>query len=145
MGPKTRRIAALERDKAELQEQLGELTEQLALRETTLQARIADRDDALKKTVDRLAARNALIERLREALLEVAGCEQCDRAVLGVWEWGDEDGEERVCDEHKNSHFYTRGPFQNDKLRSASEALCRAALADAQPGTDLDAVPKESE
>ena len=119
MGPKTRRIAALERDKAELTEQLdvankalaaerllrqnaekshrwaindmtaaeakvAELTEQLAMRETTLQARIADRDDALKKAVDRLVARNALIERLRERYWRAdIACPACGRVVRG--------------------------------------------------------------
>ena len=56
MGPKTRRIAALERDKAELQEQLGELTEQLA------------RAEARASSREQLAARDALIARLRDAL-----------------------------------------------------------------------------
>ncbi len=36
---------------------------------------------------------------------EFDGCDQ-----VGVWEWGDPDGCEILCDNHKNDNFYSDGP-----------------------------------
>lgn len=134
--------------RAEMQERVYELEHRLAvltsdvLPEDKLAVMAAEYHDSLmgwmqkvaelQQAMDDAEARGrdaGLVRALREALLDVAGCKYCDPAVLGVWEWDDEDGIERVCDEHKDSHFYAHGPFLNDKLRAASDALRNSASA----------------
>lgn len=112
-----------------------------------------DMRDTLRTIADaalgiaRLAAQPDAPEE-RERALEAAAiratwCGQCDDDLpatperIAVWEWSDEDGMERVCDQHKHNHFYSHGPTS-----VAANVALRAALAP-QPDAP-EAAPKRT-
>lgn len=61
-----------------------------------------------------------------------ANLQRCNCGQIATWQWGDYDGEEFKCDEHKDDHFFTDGPDelyeQRDGIAILANPIVQAAL-----------------
>jgi hypothetical protein len=90
---------------------------------------IAGAERTEHKARRRLAALAKHLGPLREGLAkQLPRCgtapgqhENCQE--FGIWEWYDNDGDQRKCEAHKDYHFYINGPILDEERQAAVAAL----------------------
>lgn len=64
---------------------------------------------------------NAMAVLMNEVRCDMDNYDACGQ--VGVWEWGDPDGVEVLCDGHKNDNFHFNGPILLENRVKARELL----------------------